>query len=75
MQHLTVVILSKETWNDRSDVENSNGMHRSEYMEEKLSLVNLLVLQLTTQNQSQKEYFEIVFELATKQESRWEKMN
>ena len=33
--------LIKETWNDRSDVENSNGMHRSDTMEEKLSLVTV----------------------------------
>ena len=32
--------LIKETWKDRNDVEQSEGMHRSDTMEEKLSLVN-----------------------------------
>ena len=32
--------LIKETWNDRDDMESSNGLHRSDTMEEKLSLVN-----------------------------------
>ena len=35
--------LIKETWNDRDDVETDNGMHRSDTMQEKLSLVNRLV--------------------------------
>ena len=42
--------LIKETWNDRSDVQVDNGMHKSDTMEEKLSLVHRLVLQLTIQN-------------------------
>ena len=32
--------LIKETWNDRSDMESANGLHRSDTIEEKLSLVN-----------------------------------
>ena len=31
--------LIKETWNDRDDMETDNGMHRSDTMQEKLSLV------------------------------------
>lgn len=58
--------LIKETWNDRSDVENSNGMHRSDTMEEKLSLVNRFGVTINYSKPSQKEYFEIVFELAHK---------
>ena len=58
--------LIKETWNDRSDVENSNGMHRSDTMEEKLSLVNRFGVTINYSKPSQKEYFEIVFELARK---------
>ena len=58
--------LIKETWNDRSDVENSNGMHRSDTMEEKLSLVNRFGGTINYSKPSQKEYFEIVFELARK---------
>ena len=58
--------LIKETWTDRSDVENSNGMHRSDTMEEKLSLVNRFGVTINYSKPSQKEYFEIVFELARK---------
>ena len=58
--------LIKATWNDRSDVENSNGMHRSDTMEEKLSLVNRFGVTINYSKPSQKEYFEIVFELARK---------
>ena len=32
--------LIKENWSDRNDMEHDNGMHRSDTMEEKLSLVN-----------------------------------
>ena len=35
--------LIKETWNDRSDVENSNGMHRTDTMEETAYFLNLTV--------------------------------
>ena len=31
--------LIKETWNDRNDMEYENDLHRSDTMEEKLSLV------------------------------------
>ena len=58
--------LIKETWNDRSDVEIDNGMHRSDTMEEKLSLVNRFGVQINYSKPSQKEYFNIVIELAKK---------
>ena len=58
--------LIKETWNDRNDVENSNGMHRSDTMEEKLSLVNRFGVTINYSKPSQKEYFHIVVELARK---------
>ena len=32
--------LIRETWTDRTDLENNNGMHKSDTMQEKLSLVN-----------------------------------
>ena len=32
--------LIKENWSDRNDVVQENGMHQSDTMEEKLSLVN-----------------------------------
>lgn len=59
--------LIKETWNDRDDVKNENGMHRSDTMEEKLSLVNRFGVTINYSKPSQKEYFHIVTELAHKQ--------
>lgn len=59
--------LIKETWNDRSDVEVDNGMHRSDTMEEKLSLVNRFGVTINYSKPSQKEYFHIVIELAHRQ--------
>lgn len=59
--------LIKETWNDRSDVEVDNGMHRSDTMEEKLSLVNRFGVTINYSKPSQKEYFHIVLELAHRQ--------
>ena len=56
--------LIKETWNDRDDVENKNGIHRSDTMEEKLSLVNRFGVTICFSKPSQKEYFGIVIELA-----------
>lgn len=58
--------LIKETWNDRDDVERQNGMHRSDTMEEKLSLVNRFGVTINYSKPSQKEYFHIVTELAHK---------
>lgn len=59
--------LIKETWSDRNDVEVSNGMHRSDTMEEKLSLVNRFGVTINYSKPSQKEYFHIVISLARKQ--------
>ena len=58
--------LIKETWNDRDDVETDNGMHRSDTMQEKLSLVNRFGVTINYSKPSQKEYFNIVIELARK---------
>lgn len=56
--------LIKENWNDRSDMEHDNGMHRSDTMEEKLSLVNRFGVTICYSKPSQKEYFHIVEGLA-----------
>lgn len=56
--------LIKENWNDRSDMEHDNGMHRSDTMEEKLSLVNRFGVTICYSKPSQKEYFHIVESLA-----------
>lgn len=58
--------LIKETWNDRSDMENVNGLHRSDTMEEKLSLFNRFGVTISYSKPSQQEYFHIVTELAHK---------
>lgn len=60
--------LIKETWNDRNDIEVDNGMHRSDTMEEKLSLVNRFGVTINFSKPSQKEYFHIVLALARRQE-------
>lgn len=56
--------LIKENWSDRDDIEHDNGMHRSDTMEEKLSLVNRFGVTICYSKPSQKEYFRIVTELA-----------
>lgn len=56
--------LIKETWNDRNDMEQDNGMHRSDTMQEKLSLVNRFGVTINYSKPSQKEYFDIVINLA-----------
>lgn len=56
--------LIKENWSDRDDMEHNNGMHRSDTMEEKLSLVNRFGVTICYSKPSQKEYFRIVTELA-----------
>ncbi len=56
--------LIKETWSDRNDMERENGMHRSDTMQEKLSLVNRFGVTISFSKPSQKEYFSIVIALA-----------
>lgn len=58
--------LIKETWNDRNDMESNNGFHRSDTIEEKLSLVNRFGCQISYSKPSQKEFFDIVIGLARK---------
>lgn len=59
--------LIKETWSDRDDVKNENGMHKSDTMEEKLSLVNRFGVTINYSKPTQKEYFNIVIQLARKE--------
>ena len=56
--------LIRETWSDRSDMEQDDGMHRSDTMQEKLSLVARFGVTINYSKPSQKEYFQIVKELA-----------
>lgn len=56
--------LIKETWNDRDDVVQDNGIHRSDTMQEKLSLVNRFGVTISYSKPSKKEFDMIVTELA-----------
>jgi predicted AAA+ superfamily ATPase len=58
--------LIKETWSDRDDMESGNGLHRSDTMEEKLSLVHRFGVTISFSKPSQQEYFRIVTGLARK---------
>ena len=55
--------LIKETWNDRDDMETDNGMHRSDTMQEKLSLVARFGVTIYYGKPTPKEFFTIVKEL------------
>lgn len=56
--------LIRETWSDRSDVKQQDGMHHSDTMQEKLSLVARFGVSISYSKPTQKEYFHIVTELA-----------
>ena len=56
--------LVREIWRDRSDMEQDEGMHRSDTMQEKLSLVARFGVTINFSKPTQKEYFQIVTELA-----------
>lgn len=55
--------LIRETWSDRSDI-SQDELHRSDTMQEKLSLVNRFGVSINYSKPSQKEYFNIVCQLA-----------
>ncbi len=55
--------LIKETWNDRDDLEIDNGLHRSDTMQEKLSLVARFGVTIYYGKPSKKEFNTIVTEL------------
>ena len=61
--------LIKETWNDRNDLEHGDGgeLHRSDTMQEKLSLVNRFGVTINFSRPNQKEFFHIVTELAARE--------
>lgn len=56
--------LIRETWNDRNDMEYENDLHRSDTMEEKLSLVNRFGVQISYSKPSKKEFNAMVVEMA-----------
>ena len=57
--------LIRETWSDRSDM-SQDELHRSDTIQEKLSLVNRFGVSINYSKPTQKEYFKIVIELAKK---------
>ncbi|MGN0438513.1 MAG: ATP-binding protein [Lachnospiraceae bacterium] len=61
--------LIKETWNDRNDMERGEGLHRSDTMQEKLSLVNRFGVTINFSRPTQKEFFRIVCDLAKREPS------
>ena len=56
--------LIKETWKDRGDVEIENGMHKSDTMQEKLSLASRFGVTIYFGKPSPKEFQKIVITLA-----------
>ncbi len=56
--------LIKETWRDRRDVEQDGDIHRSDTMEEKLSLANRFGVTIGYYKPSRQEYHDIVRNLA-----------
>lgn len=61
--------LIRETWNDRSDMEANEELHRSDTMQEKLSLVARFGITINFSAPNKKEFQTIVQQLARRQES------
>ena len=59
--------LVRETWNDRTDMEHHGDIHRSDTMEEKLSLSSRFGVTINFNAPTQKEYHAIVKALANRQ--------
>ncbi len=58
--------LVRETWRDRTDVEQNADIHHSDTMEEKLSLANRFGVTIAYFKPARREYYEIVKTLAVK---------
>ena len=59
--------LIRETWNDRTDMEHHGDIHRSDTVEEKLSLASRFGVAINYNAPTQKEYHAIVKSLAARQ--------
>ena len=59
--------LIRETWNDRNDTNTAIDRHHSDTVEEKLSLVNRFGVTISFSKPTQKEFFNIVIELARRE--------
>jgi len=64
--------LVRETWNDRNDVEHNGDVHRSDTMEEKLSLASRFGISINFSAPTPKEYHKIVLALAERSGIRME---
>lgn len=62
--------LIKEEWGDRNDMEYTADVHRSDTMEEKMSLVNRFGVQISYIKPSKKEYNSIVVGLARRRDRK-----
>lgn len=51
--------LIKETWNDKNDMEHSQDLHRSDTVEEKMSLVNRFGVKINYGKPTPPEYLEL----------------
>ncbi len=60
--------LIRETWGDRSDMEVTEELHRSDTMQEKLSLVARFGITINFSAPNKKEFQQIVLELAKRQD-------
>ena len=58
--------LIRESWKDREDMEHQNGLHRSDTLEEKLSLVHRFGVTISFSKPGRKEFDEIVRTLAAR---------
>ena len=61
--------LIRETWSDRSDMETTEELHRSDTMQEKLSLVARFGITINFSSPNKKEFQNIVLELAKRQKN------
>lgn len=59
--------LVRETWNDRSDMQHDGDIHRSDTMEEKLSLAERFGVAINFSSPTPKQYHHIVLELAARE--------
>ena len=58
--------LIRETWNDRSDMEHDSDIHRSDTMEEKLSLASRFGVAINYSSPNREQYYDIVRGLAAR---------
>ena len=60
--------LIKETWKDKADMEHDGDIHRSDTMQEKLSLANRFGVLINYSSPSRNQYHDIVLSLAQRED-------